>query len=135
VKSRSRKWFFLVGLTALEQYEELKAQVALGEADPAEAQARQARGQLIDLIEAPDTDRQVIAAKQQEILAGQRQMQELVIGQLLAEKQVLTPQQQKELFDLLHQGSERAGLGPMMMGLAVPGEASSQPCPGTCTNE
>jgi Spy/CpxP family protein refolding chaperone len=87
---------------------------------------------MIDLIAAAQPDRQAIAAKQEEILAGQRKMQELVIGQLLAEKQVLTPQQQKELFDLLRQGSERSGLGPMMMGMAAPGQASSQPCAGTC---
>jgi Spy/CpxP family protein refolding chaperone len=85
------------------------------------------RQEMIDLIAAPQPDRQAIAAKQEEILAGQRKMQELVIGQLSVEKQVLNAQQQKELFDLLRQGSQRAGLGPMMMNLSDPGEVSSRP--------
>jgi Spy/CpxP family protein refolding chaperone len=75
------------------------------------------RGEMIDLIATTQPDRQAIAAKQDEILAGQRKMQELVIEQLLSEKQVLTPQQQKELFDLLRQRGGCAGHGPMMMGL------------------
>ena len=80
-------------------------------------QVDQKRREMIDLVASPNPDPQAIAAKQEEILAGQRKMQELVIGQLLAEKQVLTPQQQKELFDLLRQGEGCAGHGPMMMGL------------------
>jgi Spy/CpxP family protein refolding chaperone len=72
---------------------------------------------MIDLIASTRPDRQAIAAKQDEILAGQRKMQELVIEQLLSEKQVLTPQQQKDLFDLLRQRGGCAGHGPMMMGM------------------
>ena len=67
------------------------------------------RQEMIDLVASANPDPQAIAAKQEEILAGQRKMQELVIAQLLAEKQVLTPQQQKELFDLLRQRSGCAG--------------------------
>lgn len=83
------------------------------------------RGEMIDLIASTQPDRQAIAAKQDEILTGQRRMQELVIEQLLAEKQVLTAQQQKELFDLLRQQGGCAGQGPMMMRL--PGGAATVP--------
>jgi Spy/CpxP family protein refolding chaperone len=93
------------------------------------------RGEMIDLIASAQPDRQAIADKQEEILAGQRKMQQLVIEHLLAEKQVLTPEQQVKLFDLLRTRSGCAGHGPMMMGLGVAGEASSQPCAGTCLGE
>jgi Spy/CpxP family protein refolding chaperone len=78
------------------------------------AEVNQKRKEMIDLIAAPQPDRQAIAAKQDEILAGQRRMQELVINHLLAEKEVLTPGQQKDLFDLLRGRSGCAGHGPMM---------------------
>ena len=72
------------------------------------------RRELLDLLAAPEPDMQKIAAKQEEILAGQRRMQELVIRHILAEKQLLTPEQSRELFDLLRQRSDCAGHGPMM---------------------
>jgi len=71
------------------------------------------RGEMIDLIAVPEPDREAIKAKQEEILAAQRRMQQLVIEHLLAEKEVLTPEQQKELFDLLRRRS-CAGPGRMM---------------------
>jgi Spy/CpxP family protein refolding chaperone len=87
------------------------------------------RGEMIDLIAATQPDRQAIDAKQEEILASQRKMQELVIEQLLAEKQVLTPGQQQELLDLLRQRSGCAGHGPMMMGLGGGANSgSTHPC-------
>ena len=63
------------------------------------------RAELIDLVAAAETDRTAIRTKQEEILAGQRRMQELVIEQLLAEKEVLTAEQQKELFDMIRRHS------------------------------
>jgi Spy/CpxP family protein refolding chaperone len=73
------------------------------------------RREMIDLIAAPKPDHDAISAKQEEILAGQRRMQQLVIEHLLAEKEVLTPGQQKELFGLLRR---RSCSGPgRMMGL------------------
>jgi len=63
------------------------------------------RAELIDLVAAARTDREAIAAKQEEIRAGQRRMQELVVAQLLAEKEVLTVEQQKELFDMIRRHS------------------------------
>jgi len=93
------------------------------------------RREMIDLLSAPQPDRQAIAAKQEEILAGQRRVQQLVIEHLLAEKQILTAQQQQELFDLLRTRSGCASHGPVMMGLGVADEASSRPCAGTCPSE
>ena len=72
------------------------------------------RTELIDLIAADEPDRQAIAAKQEQIRAGQQQMQQLVVEHLLAEKEVLTAEQQKELFDLIRQRSACRGPGRMM---------------------
>lgn len=80
------------------------------------------RTELIDLIASDNPDRQAIAAKQEEIRAGQQRMQQLVVEHLLAEKQVLTAEQQKELFDLIRQRSACHGPGRMM---GLPGAGSS----------
>ena len=72
------------------------------------------RGEMIDLIAADEPDRQAITAKQDQILAGQGRMQQLVIEHLLAEKQVLTVEQQKELFDMIRRRSACSGPGRMM---------------------
>ena len=85
------------------------------------------RGEMLDLIAAPEADRETIRAKQEEIFAGQRRMQELVINHLLSEKKALTPEQQKQLFEMLRRRSGCAGHGPMMgrmgAGPRYPGEA------------
>ncbi len=62
---------------------------------------RQLREELIDLIAAPQMDVEAIRTKQDEILAGQRKMQDLLIAHLLAVKEMLTPQQQETLFDMI----------------------------------
>ena len=63
------------------------------------------RAEIYDLLVAPNVDRRAVAAKQEEILAGHRRMQDLSIEQLLAEKCLLTVRQQKAYFDLLrHRG-------------------------------
>jgi len=72
------------------------------------------RGELVNLIAAAEPDRKAIAAKQEEILAGQRRMQGLVIEHILAEKELLTPDQWKNLFDLLRRRTGCGGHGPMM---------------------
>lgn len=58
------------------------------------------RAEMIDLLAQPQVDSEAIAAKREEILAEQRTMQQLVIDHLLAEKEVLTTEQQKKFFDL-----------------------------------
>ena len=88
------------------------------------------RAELIDLVASAGTDRSAISAKQEEILAGQRRMQGLVIEQLLAEKEVLTPEQQQRLFDMIRQHS--ACMGPALMrgDLSESNRTSSEDSPG-----
>lgn len=69
---------------------------------------RNLSGELITLIAAPQPDTVAIAAKQEAILSHQRAMQEQVIAQLLAEKQMLTREQQAKLFQMIR---EKAGCG------------------------
>lgn len=59
------------------------------------------RGQLMDLLTIPEVDEAAIQEKQEEILAGQRQMQNLVIDHLLKEKEFLSPEQGKRLMQSL----------------------------------
>jgi len=74
----------------------------------------QLRKELIDLIAAPQTDFEAIRAKQDEILAGQGRMQELLISHLLTEKEMLTRQQQKSLFDMIRKQGDCAGRSSIM---------------------
>ena len=85
-------------------------------------EVNRARGQMIDLIAAPQPDRESIRGKQEKILECQRRMQELVINHMLNEKEFLTQEQQRELFRMLRQQSGCAGHGPMMgpMGRRAP---------------
>jgi Spy/CpxP family protein refolding chaperone len=73
------------------------------------------RREMLELIALPTPEREAIAAKQEEIRAGQRKMQGLVIDHLLAEKEILTAEQEERLFALIreHSGCDRGG--PMMM--------------------
>ncbi len=59
------------------------------------------RKQLLDLLAAPPADEKAIWAKQEEILAGQRQMQNLVLAHLLKEKKILSPDQAVKLVQAL----------------------------------
>lgn len=59
------------------------------------------RSEVIDLIAAQAPDVESIRAKQDEILATKRSIQVLVADHLLAEKGILTPNQQQRLFEML----------------------------------
>ena len=72
------------------------------------------RVEMINLLAVPKPDLQAIAAKQEEILAFQGKTQKLVIDHLLVEKEMLTPKQQKELFNLFRRYSACTGSGPLM---------------------
>ena len=94
------------------------------------------RGEMIDLVAFPQPDRQAIAAKQEEIRAGQRRMQQLVIDHLLAEKEVLTPEQQKVFFDMLRQRGGCAGPGRMMgLGRTDADHPAARTCPDRAKQE
>jgi len=76
-------------------------------------ETNRAREEMIDLITAPEPDREAIRAKQEEIMGCQRRMQELVVNQLLNEKAVLTREQQEQLFRMMRQQPGCAAHGPM----------------------
>lgn len=59
------------------------------------------RTQLMDLLTMPEEDEAAIRKTQEEILAGQRRMQNLVIDHLLKEKEFLSPEQGKRLMQSL----------------------------------
>jgi Spy/CpxP family protein refolding chaperone len=71
------------------------------------------RSEVIDLVAAEDPDAELIRAKQDEILATKRKIQDLVADHLVAEKEILTPRQQQRLFELLRNRASR-GAGPHM---------------------
>jgi len=81
------------------------------------AEIQRNRLALLNLVAEPAPDRAAIRAKQEQILEGQRQMQEKAIANLIGLSATLTPEQRKRLFDLLRERSPCAGNGPMMMGM------------------
>ncbi|OHB68944.1 MAG: hypothetical protein A2V70_09685 [Planctomycetes bacterium RBG_13_63_9] len=85
------------------------------EADETCRQIRGSRAEIIDLLAAPDTDLAAVKAKQEDVFAGQRKMQTLVIEQLTAEKEILTPRQRKRFFDMLRSQSGCDRHGPLLV--------------------
>lgn len=97
-------------------------QAAVGEL---RQQAGAMRSQVIDLIAAEEPDIEAIRARQDKMLATKRSIQGLVVDHLLAEKGVLTPEQQQRLFVMLRNrtgcaddpttaGHPRGGLAPAL---------------------
>jgi Spy/CpxP family protein refolding chaperone len=86
------------------------------------------RSEVIDLITAEEPDAESIRAKQDEILATKRRIQDLVADHLLAEKEILSPNQQQRLFEMLRNRAHCAG-GPPMAGPPQdgPGPVSRNP--------
>ena len=77
------------------------------------------RSEVIDLVATEEPDLETIHAKQEQILTTKRDIQRLVITHLLAEKEVLTLQQQDQLFEMLR---NRTGCpGPPMSGRSLGG--------------
>jgi Spy/CpxP family protein refolding chaperone len=67
------------------------------------------RRQFLNLLAASPTNEEALRAKQEEILAGQRRMQNLVIEHLFREKEILSPEQVTELIRILHEQCLRGG--------------------------
>jgi len=109
-----------------EQWEKLEPRLAQfrSESEILCQDIQRLRGQLIDLIASPQPDSEAIAAKQGEILAGQRNMQERVIAHLLAEKQTLTEGQQTKLFDMIREKTGCTGRNTMVCPSSTPGVPS-----------
>jgi Spy/CpxP family protein refolding chaperone len=94
------------------------------------------RGQLLDLLSLPDVDDAAIRSKQEEILAGQRRMQDLVIDHLLLEKDILSPDQAKRLVQSIREQCRRdrgaasgKGIGRFLEGTSsagVPGGENTE---------
>lgn len=74
------------------------------------------RCEMIDLIAASDADPEAIRAKQEEIFAAQKRLQELVIERLVTEKQLLKPEQQRQLFQMMRSRFGCGGHGRMTRG-------------------
>lgn len=86
-------------------------------------QADAKRAEVIDLIAADNPDVDKILGKQAEVLATKQQIQRLVVEHLLAEKEVLTTEQQRQLFAMLRDRTTLAQ-GPPMSGLHIDGAAT-----------
>jgi Spy/CpxP family protein refolding chaperone len=84
------------------------------------------RGELLDLLAAAKPDREAIRHKQQQLLAAQGKMQDLVVEQLLEEKTILKPEQQKVLFELIRSRCGCPGRDLLRPGGKAAGEAD---CP------
>jgi len=89
------------------------------------------RAELLDLIAAPEPDREAIRAKQREILERQMKIQELVIDYLLEEKETLSPNQQRALFALIRSRCD-CGMEPAAHGGCEDGNRpQAHECPDT----
>jgi Spy/CpxP family protein refolding chaperone len=92
------------------------------------------REQLIDLLAAGEVNTAAVRAKQEEILAGQRRMQDLVIELLLQEKDVLTSEQSRALLKVIHRqckcsgdsSSSGVGFGRMLINDSQPSTSLGQ---------
>ena len=78
-------------------------------------QVKSLRSEVIDLIAADEPDSEAIRGKQDEILATKRKIQGLVVAHLMAEKEILTPDQQTQLFEMLRHWTN-CKIGPPMSG-------------------
>jgi Spy/CpxP family protein refolding chaperone len=100
-----------------EQWQEIEPRLRDFQASVAELcqQTDGMRSQVIELLAAEEPDLEAIRARQDEILETKRRIQQRVVDHLLAEKNVLTPEQQRQLFALLR---DRTGCGanPPMSG-------------------
>jgi Spy/CpxP family protein refolding chaperone len=93
------------------------------------------RSAVIDLIAAEEPDRATIRAKQDEILATKRNIQDLVADHLVAEKEILTPKQQQRLFEMLRNRTHCEAGPPMAgRGKGEPGPSRSRLPSGTSNN-
>jgi Spy/CpxP family protein refolding chaperone len=83
------------------------------------------RDQLVNLVAAPELDYDAIQAKQEEILDAHRRTGELVVENMLADREILTPEQRTRFFKKM-----RDFCAPTVMPKAVPNRSE----PTTETN-
>ena len=77
---------------------------------------KQDHDELVILVAATEPDDESIRVKQEEILEGHRRIEELVLENMMADKEILTPEQQAKFFKKLRDYCGRTGAGPMMGG-------------------
>lgn len=70
---------------------------------------KDARDQMIELLEDEQTDKQKVEQQQRKILAGHRKMQDLVLEHIIAEKAVLNKAQQSAFFEILRNNIQCPG--------------------------
>ena len=109
-----------------QQWQRLEPQVRrfYDELEPIQLEISELRDELIGLLAAPDPDLAAIEDRQEQISKRQVELQDLIVAQLLQEKQALSEEQQKQLFDTLRRhescprgpGSGRRGPGPHRQG-------------------
>jgi len=109
-----------------QQWQRLEPQVRrfYDEIEPIQLEISELRDELIGLLAAPDPDLAAIEDRQERISKLQAELQDLIVEQLLKEKQALTEEQQKQLFDTLRKhescphgpGAGRRGPGPRRHG-------------------
>lgn len=80
----------------------------------------QLRLEMVELVAVSTPDLEAIAAKQEQIQVEHRKMQGMVIDHLLAEKEILTPDQEDRLFTIIREQSGCDRNGPM----TIPGRPS-----------
>lgn len=85
---------------------------------------RRRQAELIDMIAAGRPHPDTLAARQEEILSRQRRLQGLIIEHLLAEKEVLSVEQQSALFDLMRRRCGCTGGGPECEGCETGNEVT-----------
>jgi len=69
------------------------------------------RDEMVGLLSSAKVDRSAVEKQQERILEGFRGMQDIVLGHLIREKQILTAEQEKRLFEIVrrHTGCPAAG--------------------------
>ena len=72
---------------------------------------RQKRLQLNDLLFSDSSDLKTISAKSNEISALQAQLEREVIDHILQEKELLSPEQKREFYQVIRSEFEKGGLG------------------------
>ena len=94
-----------------QQWQDIEPRLKEFQASVSELSRRvdQLRSDVINMVASEEPELETIHARQEEILATKREIQRLVISHLLAEKEVLAPDQQKQLFELLRNRTGCAG--------------------------
>jgi Spy/CpxP family protein refolding chaperone len=94
------------------------------------AKGDQAREELLDLLAAPQPDREAIMAAQSRLEAAQQEVRVLVVEEMLQMRQVLDPQQRAEWLRMMRERGEQFGWGPRPPGAGGMGPGMRPKGPG-----